>query len=66
MPLEDNEGWIHPIKAIMVKKDKPGVPRPEKVYDSGNEPSDEEELRAYQSSNGILVDAQGEVGQSST
>ena len=50
----------------MVKKDKPGVPRPKKAYDSGNEPSDEEELRAYQSRNGILVDAQGEVGQSST
>ena len=22
--LEDNEAWIHPIKAIVVKKDKPG------------------------------------------
>ena len=42
--LEDNEAWIHPIKAISVKKDKPGVPRPEEVYDSGNEPSDEDEL----------------------
>ena len=47
VPLEDNEAWIHPIKAIMVKKDKPGVPRPEEVYDSGNKPSDEDELRAY-------------------
>ena len=28
VPLEDNEAWIHPIKAIMVKKDKPDVPRP--------------------------------------
>ena len=26
VPLEDNEAWIHPIKAISVKKDKPGVP----------------------------------------
>ena len=26
VPLDDNEAWIHPIKAIMVKKDKPGVP----------------------------------------
>ena len=26
VPLEDNEEWIHPIKAIMVKHDKPGVP----------------------------------------
>ena len=48
VPLEDNEAWIHPIKAIMVKCDKPGVPRPEGVYDSGNEPSDEDELREYQ------------------
>ena len=24
--LEDNEAWIHLIKAIMVKRDKPGVP----------------------------------------
>ena len=46
VPLEDNEAWIHPIKAIMVKKDKPGVPRPEEVYNSGNEPSNEDELRA--------------------
>ena len=38
VPLEDNEAWTHPIKAIMVKKDKPGVPRLEEVYDSGNEP----------------------------
>ena len=45
VPLEDNEAWIHSIKAVMVKKDKPGEPRLEKVYDSGNEPSDEDELR---------------------
>ena len=31
--LEDNEAWIHPIKAISVKKDKLGVPWPEEVYD---------------------------------
>ena len=49
VPLEDNETWIHPIKAIMVKKDKLGVPRPEEAYDSGNGPSNEDELRAYQS-----------------
>ena len=66
MPLEDNEAWIHPIKAIMVKKDKPGVPRLEKVYDSRNEPSDEDELKAYYSRFGIPVDTQGEAGQSST
>ena len=47
VPLEDNKAWIHPIKAIIVKKDKLGVPRQEEVYDSGNEPSDEDELRAY-------------------
>ena len=44
--LEDNEAWI-PIKAIVVKKDKPGVPRSKVIYDSGYEPSDEEELIAY-------------------
>ena len=42
--LGDNEAWIHPIKAIIVKKDKPSVPRSDTVYDSGHEPSDEEEL----------------------
>ena len=47
MPLEDNDAWIHRIKTIMVKKDKLGVPRPEEVYDLGNEPSDEDDLRAY-------------------
>ena len=26
VPLEDNEAWIHPIKEIMVKRDKPSVP----------------------------------------
>ena len=66
VPLEDNEAWVHPIKAIMVKKDKPGVPRPEEVYDSGNEPSDEDELRVYRSRFGILIGTLGEVGQSST
>ena len=48
VPLEDNEACIHPIKAIIVKKDKPGVPRLEEAYDSGNEPSGEDELKAYQ------------------
>ena len=28
VPLDDNEAWLHPIKAISVKKDTPGVPRP--------------------------------------
>ena len=46
----------------MVKKDKPGVPRPEEVYDSDNEPFDEDELRVYQSRIGIHVGTQGEVG----
>ena len=66
VPLEDNEAWIHPIKVIMVKKNKSGVPRQEEVYDSGNEPFDEDELRAYQSRFGIPVGNQGEVEQSST
>ena len=26
LTLEDNEAWIHPIKAISVKKNKSGVP----------------------------------------
>ena len=47
VPLEDNEAWIHSIKEIMVKKDKPVIPRPEEVYDLVNEPSDEDELRKY-------------------
>ena len=47
VPLEDNEAWIHPVKAIMVKRDRTGVPRPEAVYDLGNEPSDKDELREY-------------------
>ena len=66
VPLEDNEAWIYSIKAIMVRKYKPGVPRPEEVYNSSNEPSDEDELRVYQSRFGIPVGTQGEVGQSST
>ena len=45
--LENNEAWILPIKAIVVKKDKPGFPRSEAVYDLGHEPWDEEELTAY-------------------
>ena len=56
VPLEDNEAWIHPIKTISVKKDKPGVPRPESMYDSGNEPSYEDELREYQARFGLPVD----------
>ena len=48
LSLEDNEAWIHPIKAIVVKKDKPGVPQSDAVYDSGHEPSEEEESKAYQ------------------
>ena len=38
VPLETNEALIHPIKAIVVKKYNPCVPRPEEVYDSRNEP----------------------------
>ena len=55
VPLEDNEEWIYPIKAISVKKDKTGVPLPEEVYDLGNGPLDEDELREYQSRFGIPV-----------
>ena len=66
VPLEYNEAWIHPIKAIMVKHDKPGVPQPEAVYDSGNEPSDEDELQEYQARFGLPIDPQGDAGQSFT
>ena len=51
---------------ILVKKNKPGVPRPDEVYDSGHEPSDEEELQAYQTMFGMREDETREVGQSST
>ena len=57
VPLEDNEAWIHPIRAIMVKKDKPGIPRLEEVYDLGNEPFNENDLKAYRSRFGILAGA---------
>ena len=66
VPLEDNEAWIYPIKAIMVKHDKPGVPRPEAMYDSGNEPSDEDELREYQARFGLSFDPQGDARQTSS
>ena len=66
VPLDDNEAWLHPIKAISVKRDTPGVPRPEGVYDSGHEPSDEDELHDYQARYGPLADTQGDIGQSSS
>ena len=64
VPLDDNEAWLHPIKAISVKRDKPGVPRPEGAYDLGHEPSDEDELHDYQARFGSLGDPQGDIGQS--
>ena len=66
VPLDDNETWLHPIKAISVKRDKPGVPRPEGAYDSSHEPSDEDELHDYQARYGSLGDPQGDIGQSSS
>ena len=66
VPLEDNEAWIYQIKAISVKRDKPGVPRPEGMYDSGNETSDEDELHEYQARFGLPGDPLGDAGQSST
>ena len=66
VPLDDNEAWLHLIKEISVKRDKPGVPRPEGTYDSGHEPSDEDELHDYQAHFGLLGDPQDEIGQSST
>ena len=66
VPLDDNEAWLHPIKAISVKRDKPGVPRPEGACDSGYEPSDENKLHDYQARYGFLGDPQGDIGQSSS
>ena len=66
VPLEDNEVWIHPIKAIVVKKDKSGVPQSDTVYDSGHEPSDEEELTAYQTLFDMREETSGEANPPST
>ena len=66
VPLESDEAWIHPIKAIVVKKNKLSVPRLEGMYDSGNEPSDEEELRAYQAMHEGRNEEIGKLEQSST
>ena len=55
-----------PIKAISIKREKPGVPRLEGAYDSGHEPSDEDELHDYQARFGSLGDPQGDIGQSSS
>ena len=66
MPLDDNEAWLHPIKAISIKRDKPGVPRPEGPYDFGHEPSDEDEFHDYQARFGSLGNPQGDIGQSSS
>ena len=66
VPLDDNEAWLHPIKAISVKRDTPGVPQPEGVYDSGHEPSDEDELPDYRARFSFLGDTQEDIGQSSS
>ena len=66
VPLDDNEAWLHPIKAISVKRDTPGVPQPEGVYDSGHEPSDEDELPDYRARYGFLGDTQEDIGQPSS
>ena len=66
VPLEDNEAWKHLIKAIMVKLEKPGVPRLEEMYDLGNEPSNEDELREYQARFSLPIDPQGDAGQTSS
>ena len=59
VPLEDNEAWIHPIKAIVVKKDKPSIPQSNPVYDSGHESSNEEELTEYQTLFGMREETPG-------
>ena len=60
--LEDNEAWIHPIKAIVVKKYKSGVPQ----SDLGHEHSDEEELMAYQTLFSMREETPGEAYPLST
>ena len=50
----------------MVKRDKSGVPRQEVVYNSGNEPFDEDELQEYQSRFGLQINPQGDAGQASS
>ena len=65
VPLDANEAWLHPIKAISVKRDTPSVPQPEGVYDSGHEPSDEDELPDYRARFSFLGDTQEDIGQSS-
>ena len=54
VPLDDNEAWLHLIKAISVKRDKPGVPRPKGAYGYDHEPSYEDELHDYQDRFGPL------------
>ena len=66
VPLDDNEAWLHPIKAISVKRDTPGVPQPEGVYDSGHEPSDEDEFPDYRARFSFLGDTQEDISQSSS
>ena len=66
VPLDDSEAWLHPIKAISVKRNTPGVPQPEGVYDSGHEPSDEDELPDYRAHFSFLSDTQEDIGQSSS
>ena len=65
VPLDTDEAWLHPIKAISVKRDTPGVPQPEGVYDSGHEPSDEDELPDYRARFSFLGDTPDDLGQSS-
>ena len=65
VPLDTNEAWLHPIKAISVKRDTPGVPQPEGVYDSGHDPSDEDELPDYRARFSFLGDTPDDLGQSS-
>ena len=66
VPLTSDEAWIHPIKPIVVKKNKSGVPRLKGMYDSGHEPLDEEEARDYQAMEKRKDEEKREVGQSST
>ena len=57
---------MHPIKAIVIKKDKSSLPRYEAFYDSGHEPSDEEELIAYKTLFGMHEETPSEADHPST
>ena len=55
-----------PHKGYIRQEGQAWYASPRRSYDSGNEPSDKDELREYQSRFGVPIGTQGEAGQSST